>query len=484
MQKPALSNKLTSILQTFTAQELKRFKKWLISPFHNEQPMLPVLFGLLAADIKKYGQVKMDKHLLWKKLGIEGDYNDIKFRRYCSDLVIQAEAFLAYQAYQSDALNQPLFLLEGIARRKLKTLYNTALTNAQTEQNQAIHQNAEFFHAQFRLELMRHELKQGIGREGNWEILTTALERLDEYYIAEKLKYYCNWLNYQTVLQSAQSREFRFLPQLITYLNELPDEQLPPLIAVYLRIIATLTQTETQEHYQHLKTLLQQYASLFPHNEAWTMYGYAQNYCIRQINTGNSGYLTELFELYQNALERELIFTDGQLSPWHYKNIVVVALRLKAYQWVEQFIEKYRTYLPEKFANNAYIYNKAKFHFHKGEYGMVIELLREVAYQDVFYELDSRAMLLKTYYETNEIDALLSLLFSFRMFLRRKKGISEHHRTNYLNLVRFTEKIIALPPNPNSEKIDRIKQQIRKTGNVADANWLKEKLAEKGIGDD
>ncbi|QQS30800.1 MAG: hypothetical protein IPM47_07700 [Sphingobacteriales bacterium] len=479
MQKSALSNKLTSILGTFTVQELKRFKKWLLSPFHNEQPILPVLFGLLSTDLKKYGQVRAGKELLWKKLGYKEVYNDIKFRRLCSDLVIQAEAFIAYQTYKADIYNQPIYLLEGLSQKKLKPLYNSVLSYTQAGQNQMPHQNAEYFYAQYKLALMRHDLKQGIGREGNWELLTTALERLDEYYIAEKLKYYCNWLNYQKVLQSAQEREFRFLPQLIGYLNELPDTQLPPLIAVYLSIIATLTQSDSQEHYQHLKSLLQQHASLFPHNEAWTMYGYAQNYCIRQINTGNNSYLTELFELYQNALEKELIFTDGQLSPWHYKNIVVVGLRLKSYQWVEGFIEQYKNLLPEKFAGNAYTYNKAKLHFHKGEYGKVIELLREVAYQDVFYELDSKAMLLKTYYETNEIDALLSLLFSFRIFLRRKKGISEHHRTNYLNLVRFTEKLLALTSNPGNDAVERIKNQIRKTGNVADANWLKEKLAEK-----
>ncbi|OWY20667.1 hypothetical protein BVG80_15190 [Sphingobacteriales bacterium TSM_CSM] len=473
-----LSNKITAILQTFSPQELKQFKKWLQSPFHNEQAVLPQLFGLLYAELKKQGRIASGKEQLWKKLHIGQPYSDVRFRRYCSDLTRQAEAFLSYQTYTANPMNPALDLLQALANRKLKPLYNATFDNTQQLQTHPQPQSAQTLHHQYRLQLMRHQLKQGAGRQGNWDILGNALERLDEYYIAEKLKYYCNWLNYKMVLQPEQERSFWFTDHLITYLAQQPPPQLPPLIAVYLAIAATLTHPEQHDNYTHLKKLLQQHAHLFDHNEAWTMYGYAQNFCIRQINSGNNTYLTELFELYADALQRGLIFTDGQLSPWHYKNMVVVALRLKAYNWAQQFIEEYRHRLPARFAQTAYIYNKAKLHFHKAEYGKVIELLREVAYQDVFYELDSKAMLLKTYYETEETEALLSLLASFRIFLRRKKGISEQHRTNYLNLVRFTEKLLALPAAANKDATDRLAAQLQKTRRVADANWLREKLEE------
>jgi len=409
-------------------------------------------------------------------LHIGQPYSDIKFRRYCSDLTRQAEAFLSYHIYTGQPINPALDLLQALANRKLKPLYNATFGNVQQLQTPEQPYSAAYLHHQYRLQLMRHELKQGNGRQANWELLDNAMERLDEYYIAEKLKYYCNWLNYQMVLQPEQARSLRFIAHLITYLNEQPPGQLPPLIAVYLAIAATLTHPEQHDNYTHLKQLLQQHVHLFLHNEAWTMYGYAQNFCIRQINSGNNAYLTELFELYADALQRGLIFTDGQLSPWHYKNMVVVALRLKAYTWAQNFIEEYRHRLPGRFAQTAYIYNKAKLHFHKAEYGKVIELLREVEYQDVFYELDSKAMLLKTYYETEETEALLSLLASFRIFLRRKKGISEQHRTNYLNLVRFTEKLLALPAAANKDAAAQLAAQLQKIRRVADANWLREKI--------
>lgn len=475
MNKQPLSNKLTVLLQALTPQERKRFKKWLLSPFHNEQTCLVELYDRLAANIKKEGAVTVSAHKLWDAIYAGKPYNDVRFRKLCSDLVQQTEAFLAYQEYAAQPHQSGINLLQTLVHRKLKPLYNQLLNHTQEQQNHTNAPNAEYFYEQYRLELMRHELKQGTGREDNRQIFHVALEHLDHYYLAEKLKHYCNLLNYQLVLHTPQIPEPQFMDTLLAYLHAQPENQLPPIIAVYLRITGTLTQPDDPTHYQHLKNLLAQYAPTFLHREAWTMYGYAQNYCIRQINAGNAVYLDELFQLYQDALQQQLLFTNGQLSPWHYKNIVVVALRLKAYQWAAGFIEAYKNSLPPKFAANAYTYNKAKLFFHQGQYGKVIELLREVTYDDVFYELDSKAMLLKTYYETDETDALLSLLLSFRIFLRRKKGISEHHRTNYLNLVRFTEKLLAHQPG-NAHKL---LQQLHKTKNVADANWLKEKLIAK-----
>ena len=98
------------------------------------------------------------------------------------------------------------------------------------------------------------------------------------------------------------------------------------------------------------------------------------------------------------ALDMDLLLEKGIMSPWNYKNITAVGLRLEEFGWVQDFLLKFKPHLAPAHRDNAYKYNLAKLHFAKKDYDKVLELLREVEYDDIFYSLDSRSMLLKTYY--------------------------------------------------------------------------------------
>ena len=117
------------------------------------------------------------------------------------------------------------------------------------------------------------------------------------------------------------------------------------------------------------------------------------------------------------------------------------------------------------------------FIFSKKEWNKVIELLQQVEYDDVFYKLDSKALLLKTYYEMSEWLVLDSLIDSFQILLRRNKEISKQHRSNYLHLVKFVKKLSHLMPD-DTAKIEAVRDKIEAAKQVADRGWLLEKLRE------
>jgi hypothetical protein len=168
---------------------------------------------------------------------------------------------------------------------------------------------------------------------------------------------------------------------------------------------------------------------------------------------------------------------EGELSPWYFKNIVNIALRVGEYDWAENFINQYSSMLPELLRENSLTYNLAQVFFFRKEYDKVLEQLRNVEYDDVAYNLGSKAMLLATYYETDEMEPLYSLFESFRAYLNRHKDIPVNRRKNYGNLIRFTRKLTRIMPGDQSA-VDKFKKELKETKNVASLNWLKEKLAE------
>ncbi|MBS1618521.1 MAG: hypothetical protein JST76_08385, partial [Bacteroidetes bacterium] len=209
------------------------------------------------------------------------------------------------------------------------------------------------------------------------------------------------------------------------------------------------------------------------------IFAFALNYCIRKINKGQQFYQAEIFQLYKDALQRSLMMENGVMTPWDYKNIVTIGLRNKEYDWTENFIESYIDKLTKSEQQNAYTFNKARYYFAIAKYDKVLELLQNVEYNDIFYLLDSKTTLMKTYYELGEYQPLQSLKESFRILLRRKKVISEQNQSNYGNFARFAMKLYRADPK-NKVKLSGLRKSIESTANIADKTWIMEKLAQLG----
>ncbi|MCC6725445.1 MAG: hypothetical protein IT258_13135 [Saprospiraceae bacterium] len=184
-----------------------------------------------------------------------------------------------------------------------------------------------------------------------------------------------------------------------------------------------------------------------------------------------------MFALYRIALVREIIFDNGLLNPHHYKNIITVALHIRELTWAETFIQDYTQRLPKADQENALNYNLAHVYFYQKRYDRVIELLQEVEYQTIAYALGSRMLLLRTYFEQGEDQALDSLLDSYRIFLRRNRLISKAVKQQYLNMLRFTRKVVMLSPF-DKKGIEKIRVEIENCKSLTLKQWLLEKVGE------
>ena len=204
-------------------------------------------------------------------------------------------------------------------------------------------------------------------------------------------------------------------------------------------------------------------------------YGYAMNYCIKKINTGRNEYLDKVFTLYKLLLEHDIIYEGQYISQWDYKNIVTVGLRLQEIGWTEKFIEDYASRLQRDVRKNAYKYNLANLNYFKGDFKETMLLLREVEFTDMSYELSSKTLLLKSYFELEEYVALFPHADTFKLFLRRNKKISDYQKTIYKNLIRYIVKLSKL--KARFRKVPpRLVREIQDSGEIADKTWLLNKL--------
>ncbi len=474
------TSKVYTILTYFDVYEQNRLRKYINSPYFNKNETLKDLFELLLDISNKYKGIDENgidekfpnKEEVWTLLKPDRPYDYTRFRKYCSDLLKLIEGFLAQQVFEENPLYQATYLIEAIGNRKMEKLYNSSMKSARLLSKKQLYKPSSYYFYQYQIERNYFDLTQKEHKRRARQNVEEIVTNLDRFYLAEKLKYYCLVLTQQYVV--SQNYEVLFIDEIINHIKSYNYDDIPP-ITVYYHLLLIIKEPQDKLAYDNLIKLINSYSDIFPKSELEHLFTTALNFCIYNINTGNQEFLKEYLFVYDQILKNNLI--ADEISPWVFKNTVVIALRLKKFDWVENYINTYQYKLPETFRENAVHYNLSQLFFYKKDYNKVIELLQNVEYEDPAYNLGAKTMLMAIYYETDEIEPLYSLFDSFRVFLNRNKKISQKHKKLCLNLIKFVKKLTRINRRDKKE-IEQLKLDVENSGGVASDTWLREKIAE------
>lgn len=457
---------------------MNRLSRYLESPYFNRNDKLLKIYYSLEAHIRTETGSKLSKSTIWDLIYPGEPYHDEKFRKHCSQLMELVESWLAQETYEDNPLHKAKYLLEAIHERQLEKLYSGAAGAAKTQISRQMLKPAAYYYYIYELESMLYKLERieenRIGKKNIDKInLESIVTNLDYFYVAEKLKYYCTLLSWSQL--TSISDKSLFIEEIVKIAQSKELELVPP-ISIYLKIYLCYKEPENENHYFELKQLINTYIHIFPIEESKNIMDSAINYAIRKIHTSKLNFLNELFELYKTALSKQTIFLNGEISEWTFKNIVSNALMLKEFEWTESFINTYKEYLNPKIRENAITFNLANLHFSRKNFKTVLSLLQKVQYEELFYSLNSKAIMLSSYYELDEFNVLSSFIESFNIFLIRNKSVSKDQKNRYLNLIKYTKKLI----NPNGlsrNQLNLLRIEIEKSQSIG-KSWLLEKVDE------
>lgn len=470
------SSKLISILQHFSKRQLKRLSDFVSSSYFNKKEEVVNFYAFLIQYAPNFESNNMTKenahHYVFPKKTV---YQEKLVGYWMSDLLKLVEDFLVQERLQQRPMQKGIYLLEIYNNWRLEKPFQNTLSKLRKIQASTVQYDHQYYYNEFELYYNENVYFDRLKKHIYDKSLQKAIDNLDLYYLAQKLRYCCEILNRQNVMVS--NYELRLMNEILDYLKTHPHDDIPP-IAIYTAILQSLLEKENVEHFQTLKALLKKYAHAFSKHEARSMYVYGVNYCIGKIRIGREDFRSESLDLYREALRKEIIFEGKYLSPWSFMNIVDAGVGTKEFEWTENFIEEYKDKLAPNFRQNAYAYNLAYLYFHQARYGSALELLHEVTFDDLGYSIKSRTLILRVYYELDEIDPFYSLVDSFKIYLKRNKLLSENRKKIYLNFIKFIARLSRLTKGQNNHLL-KIKKQIEETPNTANAKWLFQKINEK-----
>lgn len=465
-----LDSKFIQVYRTLDRLELRQLKKWINSPIHNNHESVTKLFAFLSSRYN-LSDITLNKKRVFEQLFPKQNYDEDQLNHIISYSYKTLLEFLGYIRLIEDQKKIKKSQFEELKARQLPKIAQQVLQQRQKQLKKQSLRNATYHLHSFEIEEAQMQLKTLSDRNAA-NNLPAIFKHLSDFFVITTLRYACIAISHTQVHKTAYT-----IPFLSTILTEI-DQLLPKVDAVvqiYYRAYMALKNPTEQSHFAELKVIFFENAQSLDQQEQRDILLMAINYCIRRLNEGQMlQTAAEALELYEYGLDKKILLEQGLLSKFAFNNIVSLGLKLKRFDWVQHFIERYGKQLNPKFKISHVHYNTAKWHFAQQQYQEVLLLLIQMEYDDILINVDAKVMLVKIYYLQGSFDALDALLNSFTVFLQRKSMLS-YHKANYSNFIQLTKRLLHIAPYDTAAK-KSLEQNIQATQPLSEQKWLLSQL--------
>ncbi|MCB0569535.1 MAG: hypothetical protein KDC66_07225 [Phaeodactylibacter sp.] len=470
-------SKLIDALKQLPTRERTRYRELAFSPFFNKNQKVRRLAVHLLKTAPSFEGPALEKDAVFKAVFGKGKtYDEYRLNNVISDALQLLYEFLAQLRMESEGLTRRTMLAEELLGRRLERHLPHALQrNRQLLELEQSRSMAFFLH--------EHRLAGQLDRfallretRSYTQHLQEMNDALDRYYWCNKLRLACDMASRNQAINAGY--QCHFLDAILEGYRQGPAPLSgEPALEAYFTALQML-ETETEEHYRALRNILHQQPPL-TREELSDLYDYAQNFCVKKINSGQTDYYAEILELYKEMLKHQILLRQGYLTQWSYINIVTAGIRLREFAWTEWFIRTYREQLDPAVRDNVYTYNLAALYFEQGQYHLALQSLQDVEFSDVFYHMAAKLIQLKSYYELNETEAFFSLAEASRKYIHRNRQLSDYQKQSNANFLRLAGKLYQIRLNGGrGAGLNLLNQELDGPKPFANKGWLRGKIGE------
>lgn len=462
--------KLEQTIQVLNTKERRSFAEFIASPFFNRRSDV----------VRLYEWLQEGKRLESRELVFGHVYPGVSFDRQKLHLTMStlqglAEQFLAYRHWRDKPAAYETELVQALRQRGLESHFEEALRTAKHTLERHPLRNGDYY-ARLGQILWEEARFDQLRNRTEVKFLSQLFDNADLAWLTQKLRFLCLHRTQQILYKADDTLQWsRELEGILSR----HDLRQAPTVGIWYYCLKMLENTDSQEYFNQFKQPLLEQGHLFDAEEIRDLHLFAINYCIRRVNEGHTAFFHDIMDFYKDGLAKGYLMENGVLSRFTYHNIVAAGLQTLEFEWVEDFIGRYKNALERSYRDSSYSFNLARLEFKRKHYGAALTLLQHSNYYDPLLNLAARTMSLKIYYELQEYDLLFSHLEAFKNYIRRKTVLG-YHRANYLNLVRYTRQLISINRFDRTE-VEVLKQKILNEPVLTERDWLVEQLSGKPV---
>lgn len=465
--------KLILQLRSVSPKAFRRFTAFVHSPYHSRHAETIALFDALQ---EHYPNFDIGDEALFDAAFPGKPYDNARLRILRSYLLDLLEKFHVVEQLESEAeLREELYLqhLSGSRDYKARAQHiQRALDILRRKDVTGI----SGLHYRFRIEEARMDTQIQLHNRSAEPGVQDVLHPLDCYAMATRLKLLCSLWNAGQSLDISEGTQG--IPETLHYCQAL-NLQIEPIVGIYYNLLQLFITGDHAAFYPEVRWNLDRYRHQYETIEQVNIYGFLINYFNFRYQAGQPDALEQMFATYKQMLELDLLFDHGSFSVNHLKNLITLGARLGEVDWTADLLKAHQDRIPAPWRDGVFHYGMAYLDFTRGAYGTAKKHLLSVEFFDPLYKVSHQVLLLRIYYEMNDVDALEALSASFERYLQRNKAIAAPKKKSLRSLLRFVHRLMRLRSRTGRQKAAaKLRQDIAACPLLTDRTWVAAKAAE------
>ena len=486
-----MHHKALDILSTFTDSEFETFGKFLNSPFFNTGRKILHLYKFLCDNRDRNVLSNLKDDEVSKRIFPDIEYNKSTFNALFSDLHSLLNKFLVIQNLSRKDLVAEDFLREELFKRGL---FNSV--SQSVDRSNKLFRNkcpdSEYFINLFNLAndeanlmYLSSALKSKKAISENLDMVAQRGLQLCCLFTSEMIRVSENINSRGVTYDTGDSGIFTERLSGLVNLNGLTDLIISTSkdnksVAYFQILKAQLTafsEFDDESKYFKYKREVGRNENLLSLNDLRFHYGRMMRYCImkRKSFVNSQRFDNELFDIYRITLSKE--FYKSQVSQYLpvelFRNILILALKLKKFAWTNLFIKNYSQKLDPDRSENMKNYAIVRYSFEKGNFKKALKTIHHFNTDNFIFKIDLRNIELMSHFELHSYDTVRNLLGSYSQFISSAKGMSKPAINSYKVFAKAMKNLMDFKTNmSNSSEYNLVKNL---EGKFPNREWIEGK---------
>lgn len=473
---------IIDVLATFSKTDIKKFGKFLNSPYFISNKNVILLFSALKKFHPNFDKFRISKSELWSKSGINSEYNDSTMRNLLSDLHQGALKFLTVENLFKTGNSEHIYLMTELNNRDLFMQVDKQMNKILKVQTGELKADMDEILTDFMLgsvyydSRISHKVRQtrekiqkdiDILRESIFSLIIFSITQLtvscfNENIAVENSQISVSGSKLSDVLDCIDTKKiYQALKGKFRY---------DYLLEIYMKFIESFKDHEDRNKFFSYYKSVRKHSDKLSQNALHTHYAFLVSYCV------NKPELSKLeFDIYKNILTKIDFGKESgiELSYVLFRNAFLKALNINEFEWAEMFLKKYYSKLNVGFKEDIFNYGMSRINFEKGSYSESQSYLNEVSLDISSVTNDVKILQLRIFLETGYYDNAYYYSESYLKFLKTYKIISQARKLFYRNFVEIVREIsLYATQRKKSTDIDFLKQKIIDDKNIIAQDWL------------
>lgn len=457
---------------------MREFSDYVESPFFNKNKNVVNLYKEISSYHPGFDSKKLTEEKLFSRLFKDEKYDYFKLKNIISDLYKLGMDYLKL-AYSNTTIENEIYFIMELRGRRLMSLYESEYKKLEKKHLATAIKEEEFFLNEFRVSAERSYYNFLLKPNTGFNLAQVQLDNILTCSLIRLLKLYTIMI-YETK-QNNVDYDLKFMDEVKQYItnNDVSDN---PTYLLY-KYILLLELDRKEEDYFKIKEIHTNHISELTEKDRYMSYIHQGGYCAYVFNIkGERTFLGEMLKVHKGFLTEG--FYDNIRMPYpDFVNFVKIGTMNKEFDYVNEFIAKFKDILPEEEKSNCLNYSEAYMAFHKGNKDKALELLSRTSFSNFILKIQVKLLQIQIYSELNMYEQLLAAIDTCRKYLRSEGYITELYRKTIADFLPLVNDATLIKVDPLKAKDDFRKKELSKKIEQLPSNvfgvkmWLKEQTA-------